>query len=199
MMRCATQAHSKLKFRGAQTFMSMISYLLKSTYVYFLSLTTPSPATRSTTPNNWVAPTSGPTATSRTCDQVLVSGSASNSLGRQGEGVVDSIDEAQVLKDSASLASYFAEGLEDKFGTGAEGEDDVENKAGENVDDEEDDDGEGLGSQFTDVDTPGVKATLAFADQFILETRCKGGRQTEHSVLKQWKVRNSSRNPSVLH
>ena len=57
--------------------------------------------------------------------------------------------------------------------------DDSEDEQDRVIDDDED-------SQI--VDNPTTQSALAWADKFILETRRKGGRQTENSVLKLWKV-----------
>ena len=94
---------------------------------------------------------------------------------RRGE-----IDSAQVLAESAALDSYFQHGFrqETDADEAEEGEDDNDEQE-EVIDDEAD-------SQV--VDNPRTRPALAWADKFILETRRKGGRQTESSVLKLWKV-----------
>ncbi|KAF8803900.1 hypothetical protein BYT27DRAFT_7061351, partial [Phlegmacium glaucopus] len=57
---------------------------------------------------------------------------------------------------------------------------------------EDDEGGQGQGETVEDgealqvVDMLRTHSALAWADQFILETRRKGGCQTENSVLKQW-------------
>ncbi|KAF8802301.1 hypothetical protein BYT27DRAFT_7055316, partial [Phlegmacium glaucopus] len=62
----------------------------------------------------------------------------------------------------------------------------------EESEDDEGGGGQGQGETVEDgeasqvVDTLRTHSALAWADQFILETRRKGGRQTKNSVLKQW-------------
>ena len=94
------------------------------------------------------------------------------------------INPAQVLAETAALESYFQDG----FGQG------MNNNEGEETR-ESDDDDEGVISGNEDsesdlliVDNPKTRPALAWADKFILEMRRKGGRQTENSVLKLWKV-----------
>ena len=94
------------------------------------------------------------------------------------------INRAQVLAESTALDNYFEHGFRDEIDAD-EGEDsedgEDEQKDLEVRDDEED-------SQLQVVDNPRTRPALAWADKFILETRRKGGRQTESSVLKLWKV-----------
>ena len=90
------------------------------------------------------------------------------------------INPAQVLAESAELENYFQHGFrqetnDDEGGESDDGEDEQEGV----IDDDED-------SEI--VDNPKTRPALAWADKFILETRRKGGRQTENSVLKLWKV-----------
>jgi hypothetical protein len=110
-----------------------------------------------------------------------------------GNNVPDSeageIDSVQVLAESAALDNYFQHGFRQANGDeveGSEGSEDGGDEWEEGVIDEDED------SQV--VDNPRMHPALAWADKFILETRRKGGRQTENSVLKLWKVcRKSSR------
>jgi hypothetical protein len=90
------------------------------------------------------------------------------------------IDSAQVLAESTALDNYFQHGFMQEMDADEmeEGEDDDDEQ--EEVRDDEED------SQL--VDNPRTRPALAWADKFILETRRKGGRQTESSVLKLWKV-----------
>jgi hypothetical protein len=98
-----------------------------------------------------------------------------------GNSVPDSealvIDSAQVLTESAALENYFQHGFQQEIDE-VEGEDGEEEQ--EEVADDEDD--------IQAVDNPRTRPALAWADKFIFETRRKGGRQTENSVLKLWKV-----------
>jgi hypothetical protein len=90
------------------------------------------------------------------------------------------IDSAQVLAESTALNNYFEHGFRQEMDADEEGEsDDGEDEQEEVRDDEED-------SHL--VDNPKTHPALAWANKFILETRRKGGRQTENSVLKLWKV-----------
>jgi len=88
------------------------------------------------------------------------------------------IDSAQVLAESTALDDYFQHGFRhaDEAAESEDSEDEQEVVA----DDEE-------GSQLVDTN-PRTGPALAWADKFILETRRKGGRQTESSVLKLWMV-----------
>ena len=91
------------------------------------------------------------------------------------------INPTQVLTDTAALENYFQDGFVRK----------TNNDEGEESDDGEDEQ-EGLISENEDsliVDNPKTRPALAWADKFILEMRRKGGRQTENSVLRLWKVR----------
>ena len=95
---------------------------------------------------------------------------------------VDEIDSVQVFAESAALENYFQHGFrQEANGDGVEGSDGSENGEDEQEGGDEDED-----SQI--VDNPRTRPALAWADKFILETRRKGGRQTENSVLKLWKV-----------
>jgi hypothetical protein len=86
------------------------------------------------------------------------------------------IDSAQVLAESAALDNYFQHGFRQETDADeAEESEDGEDEQEELIDDDED-------SQV--VDNPRTRPALAWADKFILETRRKGGRQTESSVLK---------------
>jgi hypothetical protein len=95
------------------------------------------------------------------------------------ESAFDEINEVQVLEDSAALESCFERGLRQDLRTD-ESEDEQENQE------------EGLGEADEDerpvVDNVKTRPSLTWADKFIFETRRKGGRQTENSVLKLWKV-----------
>lgn len=96
---------------------------------------------------------------------------------------VGEIDSVQVFAESAALENYFQHGFrQEANGDEVEGSEGFENGEDEQegvIDEEED-------SQI--VDNPRTRPALAWADKFILETRRKGGRQTENSVLKLWKV-----------
>lgn len=71
------------------------------------------------------------------------------------------------MKDSATLTGYFESGLTN----------DVANN----------DEGDSEDEKFEE-DLAGRNTTTEWVDKFILESRRKGGRTTENSVLKQWKV-----------
>lgn len=132
-------------------------------------------------PSKTSAPPLNPTTNSGCRVEIPISRTASESpADLLAEQEPESVDVAQVLKDSASLAAYFEEGLENDGRNGAEDEDDDEEA-------EREDDGVD-GDEGQGVDNPEARKIFAFADKFILETRRKGGRQTENSVLKQWKV-----------
>jgi len=90
------------------------------------------------------------------------------------------INPAQVLAETAALENYFQHGFRQEMNSdeGVESDDSEDEQEGV-IDDDED-------SQI--VDNPKTRPALAWADKFILETRRKGGRQTENSVLKLWKV-----------
>ncbi|KDR77927.1 hypothetical protein GALMADRAFT_47018, partial [Galerina marginata CBS 339.88] len=74
--------------------------------------------------------------------------------------------------------------------------------------DSDDEDDEPAGEVDNDsephvVDNAKTHDALAWADRFILETRRRGGRQTENSVLKQWKswasqAINSGKLPDII-
>ena len=92
------------------------------------------------------------------------------------------INPAQVLAETAALENYFQDGFgkeinNDKGGESDDGEDEQEEIIFDNED-----------SDLIIVDNPKTRPALAWADKFILEMRRKGGRQTENSVLKLWKV-----------
>lgn len=87
------------------------------------------------------------------------------------------IDSAQVLTESAALENYFQQGFRQEI-------DEVEGEDGEEEQEEVADDDD----EIQAVDNPRTRPALAWADKFIFETRRKGGRQTENSVLKLWKV-----------
>ena len=90
------------------------------------------------------------------------------------------IDSAQVLAESTALDNYFQHGFRQEM----DADEVEESEDGEDEQEEVRDDGDD--SQL--VDNPRTRPALAWADKFILETRRKGGRQTESSVLKLWKV-----------
>ena len=95
---------------------------------------------------------------------------------------VPKIDSAHVLMESAALDRYFQNGLRDEGNT-----DDVEGSE----DDENEPEEEGLNDEDNSqvvVDNVRTHSSMVWADKFILETWHKGGRQTENSVLKLWKV-----------
>ncbi|PPR04719.1 hypothetical protein CVT24_011841 [Panaeolus cyanescens] len=84
----------------------------------------------------------------------------------------------EVLQESESLVGYFDQGLES-----------VENHDGEESDEEAEVAAElANATELEVVDNSTTHAAIIWADNFILETRRKGGRQTEMSVLKQWKA-----------
>jgi hypothetical protein len=89
------------------------------------------------------------------------------------------IDSAQVLTESVALENYFQHGFQQEINLDEEGSEDGEDEQEELADDEDD---------LQAVDNPRTRPALAWADKFIFETRRKGGRQTENSVLKLWKV-----------
>ena len=92
------------------------------------------------------------------------------------------INPAQVLAETAALENYFQDGFGQEINNDKGGEsDDGEDEQEEIVFDNED-------SELLIVDNPKTRPALAWADKFILEMRRKGGRQTENSVLKLWKV-----------
>ena len=100
-----------------------------------------------------------------------------------GNDVPDSealvIDPAQVLTESAALENYFQHGFQQEMDPeGSEDGEDGEEQEKEVADEDE--------TQV--VDNPRTRSALTWADNFIFETRRKGGRQTENSVLKLWKV-----------
>jgi hypothetical protein len=100
------------------------------------------------------------------------------------------IDSTCVLAESTALESYFENGLRQEVNAdeveGSDGSDSDEEPNEEGLDDRED----------VEVDNARTRSALAWADKFILETRRKGGRQTENSVLKLWKV--CPKNPECL-
>ena len=81
------------------------------------------------------------------------------------------INPTQVNSESAALNTYFQAGFQ--------GEESEDEELAEDVDSDED---------FHIVDNAKTHDALEWADSFILKTRRRGGRQTENSVLKQWKV-----------
>lgn len=96
-------------------------------------------------------------------------------------GVCDSegaeINPTQVLTETAALEIFFQDG----FGQEMNNDEGEESDGGEDEQEEESEDS-------LIVDNPKTRPALAWADKFILEMRRKGGRQTENSVLKLWKV-----------
>ena len=97
------------------------------------------------------------------------------------------INPTQVNSESAALNTYFQAGF---HGDSEDSDDEDEELAGD-IDNDE---------VSHVVDNAKTHDALAWADNFILKTRRRGGRQTENSVLKQWKVcrndRTSSKAPS---
>ena len=85
------------------------------------------------------------------------------------------INPTQVNSDSAALNTYFQSGFQ--------GEDSSDDEDEEPAGDVDNNDGSHI------VDNAKTHDALAWADNFILKTRRRGGCQTENSVLKQWKVR----------
>ena len=96
---------------------------------------------------------------------------------------VQEIDSARVLAESAALENYFQDGLGQETNEGSDDEEDEQEDEGLNGEDD----------PQAVVDNPKTHSALLWADKFILETRRKGGRQTENSVLKLWKPVPSSR------
>ena len=94
------------------------------------------------------------------------------------------INPTQVNTESAALNTYFQAGFQGEVS-------DEEDEEPGDIDNDEDP---------HIVDNEKTHDALAWADKFILKTRRRGGRQTENSVLKQWKVRQNhkrfSPNPS---
>lgn len=91
------------------------------------------------------------------------------------------IDAEKLGQDVVALEDFFRQGL--GISSGNDGDGDIEEIAGENAVDQE----------MVEEDLSTIKNTnaldaLKWVDQFILETRRKGGCQTEESVLKQWRV-----------
>jgi hypothetical protein len=89
------------------------------------------------------------------------------------------ISSVQVLKESATLDSFFEHGhscVED-----SESEEEEEFGEGPRVEE----------SAQDVVDNSRTHKALQWVDRFIFETRRKSGRETENSVLKQWKVSNT--------
>lgn len=84
------------------------------------------------------------------------------------------INPTQVNSESAALNTYFQSGFQ-----GEDSSDDEDEEPAGDVDNE--------GSHI--VDNAKTHDALAWVDNFILKTRRRGGRETENSVLKQWKVR----------
>jgi hypothetical protein len=100
------------------------------------------------------------------------------------DGDAGEIDSVQVFAESAALENYFQNGFrQEANGDEVEGSEESENGEDEQEDGVIDGDED---SQL--VDNPRTRPALAWADKFIFETRRKGGRQTENSVLKLWKV-----------
>jgi len=85
------------------------------------------------------------------------------------------VDSASVLAESMALENYFQNGLRQE-------------RSSEDSDSDEELNEEDLDEHEDVVDNARTHSALAWADKFILETRRKGGRQTENSVLKLWKV-----------
>ncbi|KAF8961564.1 hypothetical protein BDZ97DRAFT_1201735 [Flammula alnicola] len=89
------------------------------------------------------------------------------------------INSTQVLAESAALERYFENGLMRENGANKEdeSEDEEDKEEAAEIDNED---------ELQAVDNSRTHDALAWADKFILETRRKGGRQTENSVLKLW-------------
>jgi hypothetical protein len=77
------------------------------------------------------------------------------------------------------LENYFQDGFGQEMNNDEGEESDGEEEQEKVISDNED---------LLIVDNPKTRPALAWADKFILEMRRKGGRQTENSVLKLWKV-----------
>ena len=97
------------------------------------------------------------------------------------------INPTQVNSESAALNTYFQAGFQ------GEDSDDEDEEPARDVDNNDED------SHI--VDNAKTHDALAWADDFILKTRRRGGHQTENSVLKQWKVcKNHEKNlPNPSH
>jgi len=95
------------------------------------------------------------------------------------DGDTAEINPAQVLADTAALEKYFQLGFRQEMNS---------DEGGESDDSEDEQDGVIDEDEGQIIDNPRTQSALAWADKFILETRRKGGRQTENSVLKLWKV-----------
>jgi hypothetical protein len=67
-------------------------------------------------------------------------------------------------------------------------EDSDSDEEGQNDEDLGDEDDSQVVVDNVRTSSSSATSALAWADKFILETRRKGGRQTENTVLKQWKV-----------
>ncbi len=89
------------------------------------------------------------------------------------------IDSTCVLAESTALEKYFENGLRQEVNA---------DEGSEDSDSDKEPNEEGLDDHEDIVDNVRTRSALAWADKFILETRRKGGRQTENSVLKLWKV-----------
>ena len=92
------------------------------------------------------------------------------------------IDSAYVLVESAALDHYFQNCLRHEGNT-----DDVESSEDDENEPEKEGSNDEDNSQVV-VDNVRTHSSMVWADKFILETWHKGGRQTENSVLKLWKV-----------
>ena len=121
---------------------------------------------------------------SDTCCSRTPSTSCLPSRNNAPDGEAGKIDSVQVFAESTALKNYF----QHSFRQEANGDEVEGSKESENGEDEQKDGviDENEGSQL--VDNLRMHLALAWANKFILETRQKGGHQTENSVLKLWKV-----------
>lgn len=102
------------------------------------------------------------------------------STPRLGSSQTNEINAAQVLAETVVLENYFQDG----FGQEMNSDEQEENDDG----DEDEQDEVVSDEDLPIVDNSKTRPALAWADKFILDMRRKGGRQTENSVLKLWKV-----------
>jgi hypothetical protein len=137
----------------------------------------------STPTQSHAAPISGngySSVASKSCERSLQNSSGSHDIQVRDFQSAE-INTTQVNSESAALNTYFQAGFQ-----GEDSDDEDEELAGD-IDNDED-------SHV--VDNAKTHDALEWADNFILKTRRRGGRQTENSVLKQWKVRQNHRRTS---
>lgn len=91
---------------------------------------------------------------------------------------------AEALRDTASVELSYQRAIDGEQDGGSE-EEDGEDEGGEDGEDQQDgEDAFGMGHHADDNDND----DMAWVDTCILNARRKGGRQTEMSVLKTYKV-----------